>query len=890
MGSPKIDRNQARSDAHTCCSTKGEKLLRAKRPIFQYVILILLFATTLLYRVRYTADILRGEKIDYPLVLTKSASNVVGFANAAAMRSGIRPGDQLLTVNGVPYIGSGVLGQALALTPVGGQVQLEVRPRDGTPADKRMVLLPIRQAQTTFWQVSGDLALNFLLPVACVLLGFSVAFLRPRDPMAWLLLAVMLSFPHILETYKIQGWAGGWGQAAMLYHAGLAAFFPIVMFLFGRFFPEPFPAGILDRAWRIQQWAIALPVAILAVGSAIVQAGELRNYGRVAPLSQLLRPFSSVAQILVFWLIGSFFAALAIKGGMSASSDAKRRLRIVYWGATVAFSPALLLTVLPPLLLHKSPEDLLPQWVIVLALIPLMIFPLTLAYVIAVHKAMGVSVVVRQSLQYALATRGVRGMEVAVVSGLAVVAVEILGGLHHSRMQRLAVVLFGGIAVLSTRRLADRLRVWIDGNFFREAYNAEYVLTELSDQVRTIVETSTLVETVITRIAETLHVSQVLVLLRSGNVYQTAYALGFADTPEVAFLPSMGTADLLRKKKEPARVYWNDKDSWLYQESNVDAEERAKLARLKTELLVPLLARDNLLGFISLGPKKSEEPYTGSDLRMLKSVAAQTGLALENASLVQEVAAGVALRERANREVEIAREVQERLFPQELPRISGLDYLGYCRPALAVGGDYYDFLALPEGQLGLAIGDVSGKGIAAALMMASLQASLRGEIARAPTDLAAVMSNINRLVYELSSSNRYATFFYGQYDPADHMFRYVNAGHNPPMVFHSGTAREVARLETGGTVIGLLPNVSYEQGAILLVPGDVLVAFTDGISEAMDAQDEEWGEDRMMEVTKRFCELNAKDVMDSVLKAADAFVAGAKQHDDMTLVVMQVKE
>jgi sigma-B regulation protein RsbU (phosphoserine phosphatase) len=171
-----------------------------------------------------------------------------------------------------------------------------------------------------------------------------------------------------------------------------------------------------------------------------------------------------------------------------------------------------------------------------------------------------------------------------------------------------------------------------------------------------------------------------------------------------------------------------------------------KLSKLGAELLLPLAVRDKLLGFISLGPKRSEEAYTGSDVRLLKSVAVQTGLALENADLMRKISDEVAQRERLNREVEIAREVQERLFPQKLPAVRGLDYAPICRPALAVGGDYYDFLALPEGHLGVAVGDVAGKGIAAALMMASLQASLRGEATRAPENLAVAIANINRLL------------------------------------------------------------------------------------------------------------------------------------------------
>jgi sigma-B regulation protein RsbU (phosphoserine phosphatase) len=347
---------------------------------------------------------------------------------------------------------------------------------------------------------------------------------------------------------------------------------------------------------------------------------------------------------------------------------------------------------------------------------------------------------------------------------------------------------------------------------------------------------------------------------------------------------------VLEAMKEPARVYLDDPNSWLYREAEVSVEDRTQLSQLHSELLLPLSTRDKLLGFISLGPKLSDEPYSGTDVRLLKSVAAQTGLALENARLMSAIADEVAQRERLNREVEIAREVQERLFPQTLPQIVGVEYSGACRPALGVGGDYYDFLALPGGHLGIAIGDVSGKGIAAALMMASLQASLRGEATRAPENLAGVVANVNRLLFGASSDNRYATFFYAQYDPETRRLTYVNAGHNPPMLFHrAGGESQVTRLEVGGAVVGLLEKSLYEQAAVTIAPGDILVAFTDGVSEAMNGADEEWGEEQLLEAVRKSAELAASEIITHVMAAADRFVAGAKQHDDMTLVVLCAK-
>ena len=263
---------------------------------------------------------------------------------------------------------------------------------------------------------------------------------------------------------------------------------------------------------------------------------------------------------------------------------------------------------------------------------------------------------------------------------------------------------------------------------------------------------------------------------------------------------------------------------------------------------------------------------------------------MENAHLISAIADEVAQRERLNSEVEIAREVQERLFPQTLPPISGIEYAGACRPALGVGGDYYDFLALPAGKLGIAIGDVSGKGIAAALMMASLQASLRSEATRAPDDLAGMISNVSRLVYEASPTNRYATFFYGQYDSASRQLTYVNAGHNPPMLFHGSNGEwQVSRLEAGGTVVGLLENYPYQQAAVTIAPGDIFVAFTDGISEAMNDAQDEFGEERLIETVEGCVGLSPAEIIACIMRSADAFAAGAKQNDDMTLVVLYAK-
>jgi sigma-B regulation protein RsbU (phosphoserine phosphatase) len=467
-------------------------------------------------------------------------------------------------------------------------------------------------------------------------------------------------------------------------------------------------------------------------------------------------------------------------------------------------------------------------------------------------------------------------------------AINYMGRKEVTDAHKLSIISLLVLAVVSVRKIAVRVRAWVDRRFFRDAYNSEQILSSLSDEVRSIVETRPLLERVSAKIAESLHVPRVAVFLPQDGFYRPAYALGYESIPQTEFRDSAVTIDRLRKEPEPARVYLDDEKSWV--NTDIPKDERQSLAALAPQVLLPLSVKDKLLGVVSLGEKRSEEPYSGNDLRLLKSVASQTALALSNAQLSAVIAEEVARREKLNREIEIAREVQERLFPQRLPEIAGLRYFGQCRTALGVGGDYYDFLPLPDGKLGVALGDVSGKGIAAALTMASLQASLRAEAMRAGDDLAGLITRVNNMVYDASTEDRYATLFYAQFDPESRVLAYVNAGHCPPILLRNAAAgHAVERLDkAGGTVVGLVPDATYDQAQVQLNPGDLLVIYTDGFSEAMNPKLEEWGEKRLLDAVQACEGLPAKEAISKIMQGADAFASGAPQSDDMTLVILRV--
>ncbi len=249
-------------------------------------------------------------------------------------------------------------------------------------------------------------------------------------------------------------------------------------------------------------------------------------------------------------------------------------------------------------------------------------------------------------------------------------------------------------------------------------------------------------------------------------------------------------------------------------------------------------------------------------------------------------------KSRLESELEIAREVQARLFPQSPPQIPGLELFGVCKPARVVSGDYYDFLRFGENRVGLVLGDISGKGISAALLMASIQSALHAQfydghssagITQAvPLSAAEVVSRLNRQLFESTPREKYATFFYGVYEGETRRLTYTNAGHLPPFFFHGG---KVERLDAGGTVVGLFGSVTYAQAVVELAPGDTVLAFTDGLTEPENIYGEEFGEDRLLEVAQRALGSPSEVLVAEIYRSVSDWTGQPELQDDMTVIV-----
>lgn len=241
---------------------------------------------------------------------------------------------------------------------------------------------------------------------------------------------------------------------------------------------------------------------------------------------------------------------------------------------------------------------------------------------------------------------------------------------------------------------------------------------------------------------------------------------------------------------------------------------------------------------------------------------------------------------RAAQELEIAKHVQARLFPEVLPAIETLDYAGTCIQARQVGGDYFDFLDLGSGRFGLVVGDIAGKGIAAALLMANLQANLRIQCAMFTGHPQNLLPSVNRVFHKNTIDSAYATLFFAEYDDATRRLTYANCGHLPALLLRAGNT--VDRLEATATVVGLFQDWNCEIGEQTLTPGDLLAVYTDGITESFNENDEQFGESRLVESLKRNRRLSPQDIIKAVVDEVHNF-SPREQQDDITLTIARCR-
>lgn len=861
---------------------------RPKYALAAYALLCLYVAVTFTYQIVASVSLLVGyfdlrHQVQAPFEVDGNGP-VVTTVGKAAKRAGMSPGDTVLFLNGEPYRGRALWQRQRWYAHIGDIWHLAVRHPNGIYSNVAIPLEGYPKSATANPFLNGApveevifvVFMQIVVPLFCLGLGYWVALARPEDPNAWFIL-ILLSYPEaFISVSTFNWWPGIWLPLRLIWHVSLEIVAPAALLCLGLLFPD---RSRIDIRFPLLKWLVlavllcSLGVAIAVEHTAWYHFGLIPNATTIDHINDEVINWTTLLCIAVYWI------AIFDKLRTALTPDSRRRLRVLCAGSVVGLGSVLFIFGALPLFGIAGPGSI--QWLGYLSAVLMLAFPLSLAYVVVVQRALDVRILVRLGTKYALARGTVLILRSALLLLIGIFIWQMARAPQLGVTDIVRLLVLAALLVLISPRIFKSISSWLDRQFFREAYNADLVLSELSEQVRSFTETATLVEMVSRRISDVLHVPEVSVLLRVENEF---YLSDSPSTPRAYGLSLAEQSRSVRRLLEtnrPAVVYQENAEGWLIQ---AEPQERDTLDRLQAEVLLALPGRERLMGIMVLGPKRSEEPYSVSDLRVLQSVGVQTGLALEASELARSLAQELSQRARMDREMEIAREVQQRFFPRQMPQIHGLDVAGGCLPALGVGGDYYDYLSVPTGMTGLAIGDIAGKGIAAALLMAGLQASLRGLTLAGVSDLSDLMAKLNMLVYDATPKNRFATFFYGVFDPENRSLRYSSAGHNAVLLYRK-KRDETVWLKTPGVALGLRRTSTYVAEEVVLELGDELFLYTDGVTEARNSSGEEFGENRLEQVVRVCAGNSADETLTRLLAAVETFAAGETQHDDITVIV-----
>jgi len=403
------------------------------------------------------------------------------------------------------------------------------------------------------------------------------------------------------------------------------------------------------------------------------------------------------------------------------------------------------------------------------------------------------------------------------------------------------------------------------------------ILNEIATAVRSTQSLDRIIDLIIHKCVKHLHVEQGVVLLLDKNKEADTFKTMVREIDQSSqFLPYRMDSQLLGwmiKNKNPLLI--ND-----YQNDNRIASISDEKYSITSILAVPLISREQLIGLLAMFNKKDLGEFNINDQRLLSIIATQSAQVIENARLFEEERDLIRIRE----EMHFASDIQFKLLPDRAPEIQGYDIAGKSIPAKEVGGDYFDFMTLSDSRLAFCLGDVSGKGLPAAMLMANLQATLRGQ-AMFNDQPSRCIYYSNTLLFNSTSSEKFATLFYGILDSAKNTLLFTNAGHDRPFLFSAEKGME--RLKTGGIVLGFMENFEYDEDSFTMKPGDVLVIYSDGLSEAMNEHEEEFSEENLEQLIKKHCDLTAADLIDKIISEIQIHVDKTPQMDDMTIIVLK---
>jgi serine phosphatase RsbU (regulator of sigma subunit) len=856
------------------------------------------------------------------------------YPTGPAEKADIRTGDTLISINGVRTADNATLLANAAKLRAGDTVTYRVRRGEQTFDVRTRLVSPLRLPIFV-----AAIAIHALVGFAYLAIALLVLAKRPDDRRVTVFFAMMvvgaiylLATPALsLDSSNVRGLFGeASGQGLMPFVVLMAvfiAFLPLTLHL-SLIFPHERP--VVRSSPQVFRWVYGIPAAqvmglVLLGGIAMIAisfpkeaksidlqlnvftavltlagfavAWRIARKGRVEGARNAFwrRPFQSIffgiAAVLglgriadasgITWLrlvlaivigltivasIGSFPVLSCIslyRSYRDAGAEERRQVKWPLWGTISALATRIVIGVVlqtSVLWMMFSGRDSgtwlgVAQYVGIFTTLVYLLIPISFAVAILKYRLMNIDVIIRKTVLYALLSGFILGIYLGLVGVLGTLLVTYAG--VKNQITTIGATL---VVALLFVPLRNKLQTLVERNLFRQKYDYPEAIRAVGAEALLAGDAGAFLTSAAEKTQRALQNRAVVMFTRRHDDHVAAAKVGVSDSIVGALrVPAARMHPLLEAPFDPRRA--------------APEEVVAPLKRIEASLVVPINTPGTPAnGFIALAPKLSGAAFDDEDIEFLRSMASQLDIGLDRIR-----------QQREDVDYSQARDIQQGLLPREMPRIAGLDVSGIWQPARTMGGDYYDLLTLSDTELAVCIGDVAGKGMPAALLMSGLQAAVRASASSSPRDLC---ERVRRVVVSSLSGGRFVTFFYATIDTAAMRLRWTNAGHNAPILMRAdGT---MVRLEDGGPAISrLFRDTLYEEREVALAPGDTIVLFTDGVSEAADGAGEIFGEERIEELVRSAAGTSASELQQRIAQAATSF-AGGEVEDDLTLVVVRV--
>ncbi|MCL4305317.1 SpoIIE family protein phosphatase [bacterium] len=706
--------------------------------------------------------------------------------------------------------------------------------------------------------------LRFLIALGFIGVGLWAFFAQPNSTpvriFAWFcftMTAAMIAGVSVMPTYyasfRIPGLNGA-RQALGVFALGIPVLWLHLQFVFPR---------ILRFVRRHRGWVypvIYAPWAVAVIAAALA-SGKWMDVSLADTIATV-----SLAPLLVWLILG--FVILFRRFRNTSDRIEKRQLRLILWGTGIGIGGFLALILLLNVFSGWfSGNTMRTLGAIVIGFSMLLFTPISYAYAFGRYRLLEVQGRVKRGTRYLLTSSIVLVVFLGLVYVIGEYALSALG--VSGRMPTMALALLLAFGISPARR---RLQAEVERRFYPERRKLRDKLEQALEGSSSLGSRKAFLEKFSEQVRESLHVEAVQPVLAGEN--GGGFLCGNARPT-----PFTHQSDFLTRIVRERRPVFVD-EVVASGKTQVLEEELEWLSGNKVAVVLPLMTQQRLAGFLALGYKTDREDYAPEEISILTNLAPQVALASENLRLLEENVE----KRRLEEQMQMARRIQEGFLPQVLPDTIGLEIATHNRFSLDVAGDYFDVMSLPDGQTLVAIADVSGKGAGAALLMANLQASLRTTV-EVGIPLTKSIAQVNNLIFRNTPPEQYITFVAVRFDPRENELCFVNAGHNPPLLVRADG--KVEELPPTGLILGAIPDVQYEKMHVAFNPGDLLVLYTDGVSEAMNDAEEEYGDRRIRELAAKLRHETVARIIDEIEQDVERFCGRVPMEDDSTMVVVK---